>query len=78
MLEQLAKQYESKLKTFDPTDVVDLKHYYKLRYEGKQGDRRYILEQPFPDVVIMMMHKIAERYIKENIRETTANTYNYG
>lgn len=77
MLEQLAKQYESKLKTFDPNDRTDLLHYMSLRYDGKQLERRYILEQPFPDVIAMMQHKIAQTFLVEKL-QVNATQLNYG
>lgn len=80
MLEQLAKHYEQNLRKFDPTNPMDLTAYYSLRYKGKQlGNRRYILEQPFPDVVSMMHHKIAEQVLREKFPEELAEAdLNYG
>ncbi len=65
MLSQMAKHLEDNLRTFDPADIVDLRHYYSLRYQGRQLERRYVLEQPFPDVISMMHHKIAANVLSQ-------------
>ncbi len=63
MLQELAHTLESQRRTFDPRDTVDLAHFKSLRFDGKQGNRRYILEAPFPDVMSMMLHKITTAYL---------------
>lgn len=63
MLQELAHTLDSQRRTFDPRDVVDLAHFKSLRFDGKQGVRRYILEAPFPDVMSMMLHKISTAYL---------------
>ncbi len=63
MLQELAHTLESQRREFDPRDEQDLAHFKSLRFDGKQGNRRYILEAPFPDVMSMMLHKIATAYL---------------
>ncbi len=67
MLYEYMHTLESQLRTFDPKSEQDLEHFRMLRFEGKQGTRRYILESPFPDVMSMMLHKISVEYLKGTI-----------
>jgi hypothetical protein len=77
MIREFQQTLESQLKTFDPRDVTDLAHFKSLRFDGKQGCRRYIVEHPFPDVMSMMLHKIAVAYLKDSKQYTASELARY-
>lgn len=70
MLQEYMQTLESQLRTFDPRDAEDLAHFHNLRFNGRQGTRRYIVETPFPDTMSMMLHKIAVEYLKQETKIT--------
>ncbi len=59
--------------TFDPKLQEHVKAYYQLHYKGKQTNLRFKLESPFKDVPAMMHHKIAQEYIKDNLKGFALN-----
>jgi hypothetical protein len=53
---------------FDPKLQEHLQAYFELHYKGRQTKLRFKLENPFKDVPAMMHHKIAQLYLKENLK----------
>ena len=65
ILNTLQKEIANKYQVFDPNNPVHVESYYNLRYNGKQLDVRFSLEEPFYDVISMMQFKMAEEWVKK-------------
>ena len=77
MIREFQQTLESQLKVFDPRDVTDMAHFKSLRFDGRQGCRRYIVEHPFPDVMSMMLHKIAVAFLLDGKQYTRSELEKY-
>lgn len=51
---------------FDPRSPAHLRAYHTLKFKGRQTSLRFNIQRPFPDVMSMMQHKIAQEYLTDN------------
>lgn len=64
ILNTLNKEILNKYQKFDPDNKEHVIAYKMLRYDGRQHPKyRFHLEEPFLDVLTMMMYRLAEKHM---------------
>jgi len=67
VLNTLKRQIDGLYVKFDPKNKKHLDALYSLRYKGRQlSDIRFFCEEPYHDVITMMLCKVTEQYLKEH------------